>query len=127
MIMFHGCNNTDLEYDEKSVFITHRPTLFSEEIVEFMSTDDILFVYRELPAFLKNGTLSIILLSCFERRMFSLRAIIRRCVIFRIIISGLPCWPKDSRDTISRRCWSGCGPMKCFSSVVPAGNISEFN
>jgi hypothetical protein len=59
MILFHGCNNTNLEYDEKSVFITHRPTLFSEEIVEFMSTDDILFVYRELPAFLKNGTLSI--------------------------------------------------------------------
>ena len=59
MIMFHGCNNVDLEYDEKSVFITHHPTLFSEELVEFMSTDDILFVYRELPALLKNGTLSI--------------------------------------------------------------------
>ena len=59
MIMFHGCNNTDLEYDEKSVFITHSPTLFSEKMVEFISTDDILFVYREVPTFLKNGTLSI--------------------------------------------------------------------
>ncbi len=59
MIMFHGCNNTDLEYDEKSVFITHGPTLFSEKMVEFISTDDILFVYREVPTFLKNGALSI--------------------------------------------------------------------
>ena len=24
-VVFHGCNNTDLEYDEKSVFITHIP------------------------------------------------------------------------------------------------------
>ena len=59
MNVFHGCNSTDLEYDEKSVFITRRATLFREETVEFISTDDILFVYRELPALLKNGTLSI--------------------------------------------------------------------
>ena len=58
-IVFHGCNNTDLEYDEKSVFITHLPTLFREETVEFISTDDILFVHREPPSFLQNGKLSI--------------------------------------------------------------------
>ena len=58
-VVFHGCNNTDLEYDEKSVFITHLPTLFSEETVEFISTDDILFVHREPPSFLQNGKLSI--------------------------------------------------------------------
>ena len=58
-IVFHGCNNTDLEYDEKSVFITQPTTLFKEETVEFISTDDILFVHREEPAFLKNDTLSI--------------------------------------------------------------------
>ena len=58
-VVFHGCNNTDLEYDEKSVFITYLPTLFSEETVEFISTDDILFVHREPPSFLQNGKLSI--------------------------------------------------------------------